>query len=93
MVKHVSLGDTDFVRTSALAKLILTSQIRFGGNSKLMIYGRLDCRSSKRMKVSNRVFFKDGNEALSFGYRPCGHCMLDAYKTWKRMQVVPPVKG
>jgi hypothetical protein len=35
------------------------------------------------MKVENRVFFKDEQEALELGYRPCGHCVPEKYKLWK----------
>jgi methylphosphotriester-DNA--protein-cysteine methyltransferase len=50
---------------------------------KLKIYGKLSCLSGKRMKLQNRVFFKNTEEALANGYRPCGHCMQNEYKTWK----------
>jgi methylphosphotriester-DNA--protein-cysteine methyltransferase len=36
------------------------------------------------MKRGERVFFADASEALALGYRPCGHCMKDAYAQWKR---------
>lgn len=35
------------------------------------------------MKVENRVFFKDEQEALENGYRPCGACLPEKYKLWK----------
>jgi len=35
------------------------------------------------MKVENRVFFKDEQEALELGYRPCGHCVPEEYKLRK----------
>jgi hypothetical protein len=25
-------------------------------------------------------------EALNIGYRPCGHCIIDKYKIWKKPQ-------
>lgn len=56
--------------------------IKFGGNGKLKIYGRLDCSSGKRMKQENRVFFESEAEALSNNYRPCGHCMREDYQAW-----------
>jgi len=57
--------------------------ISFAGNNKLKIYGKLHCSSGKRMKKENRVFFRSENEALQQGFRPCAHCMKDAYKKWK----------
>ena len=57
--------------------------IRFAGNKVLKIYGRLNCRSGKRMKKKNRVFFQSEDEALALGFRPCGHCMKEEYKKWK----------
>lgn len=67
----------------ALLLAIKRGIISYAGNSKLKIYGRLNCKSGKRMKAKNRVFFKDRDEALNFGYRPCGHCLKEEYKNWK----------
>lgn len=58
-------------------------EILFAGNTQLKIYGRLTCSSGKRMLKRNRVFFVDEQEAIAQGYRPCGHCMKQAYKKWK----------
>ncbi len=77
MVKHVDIS------TTIVFKKIKNSEIAYGGNSKLKIYGTLSCKSGKRMKKENRVFFKNKKDALSNGYRPCGHCMRNAYKLWK----------
>lgn len=55
----------------------------FAGNRHLKIYGTLHCKSGKRMKKENRVFFQSEKEAMEAGYRPCGHCMNSAYKKWK----------
>jgi alkylated DNA repair dioxygenase AlkB len=57
--------------------------ISFAGNSRLRIYGKLDCVSGKRLKKENRVFFVSEASALTMGYRPCAHCMADTYKKWK----------
>ncbi|WP_343635955.1 Ada metal-binding domain-containing protein [Fluviicola sp.] len=57
--------------------------MRFGGNKTLKIYGTLACTSGKRMKRENRVFFSDEQEAISTGFRPCGHCLKKEYLTWK----------
>lgn len=61
----------------------------FGGNSKLKIYGRLDCPSAlstiKRFPGSyekSRVFFADEKAALAAGYRPCGNCLREKYKEY-----------
>ena len=60
-----------------------------GGNSKLKIYGRLDCGSAlstiKRFPGSyekSRVFFADEKTALAAGYRPCGNCMRQNYREY-----------
>lgn len=66
-----------------LRSKIHSKEIVFGGNKKLKIYGLLHCRSGKRMKKENRVFFIDEKEALENKFRPCGHCMREAYKKWK----------
>ncbi len=66
---------------------------QLGGNSKLKIYGRLDCPSAlsaiRRYPGSyekSRVFFKDEDTAIAAGYRPCGTCMREKYKIWKEQQ-------
>lgn len=69
---------------SVVRSLIKNGDIVLGGNKQLKIYGTLHCTSGKRMKVQNRVFFTSENEAITEGYRPCGHCMRKAYKVWKK---------
>ncbi len=66
-----------------LKLMISNDELRLGGNQKLKIYGRLDCKSGKRMKSSNRVFFINEQEAQAMNYRPCGHCLPIQYKTWR----------
>ena len=66
-----------------LRKEIKNRSIQYAGNSKLKIFGLLSCRSGKRMKNENRVFFKTETEAIAAGFRPCGHCMRDQYRRWK----------
>jgi methylphosphotriester-DNA--protein-cysteine methyltransferase len=77
MIRHISIENNKLVR------LVKTKNIRFGGNAKLKIYGTLDCRSGKRMKRDNRVFFASAAEAIATGYRPCGNCMRTDYLNWK----------
>ncbi|MGZ3943511.1 MAG: Ada metal-binding domain-containing protein [Mucilaginibacter sp.] len=83
MIAHSDLGETPFGRARKLKELVDGGGIQFGGNKKLKIYGTLDCSSGKRMKIANRLFFKSENEALSMGFRPCGHCMRKEYVRWK----------
>jgi methylphosphotriester-DNA--protein-cysteine methyltransferase len=78
MVAHIHLG------ASTLGGLIHRGRITLAGNAKLKIYGRLNCKSGKRMKKGNRVFFESQKEAIELGYRPCGHCMRTQYDRWKR---------
>jgi hypothetical protein len=66
-----------------LHRQIRRQQISLGGNSKLKIYGKLNCRSGKGMKKENRVFFRSREEAIRQGFRPCGHCLSSDYKKWK----------
>jgi methylphosphotriester-DNA--protein-cysteine methyltransferase len=77
VIKHSDIND------AALREKIRKGRIRFGGNEKLKIYGSLSCRSGKRMKKENRVFFATEKEAIKKGYRPCGHCMKNKYQEWK----------
>ncbi|RQO40874.1 metal-binding protein [Chryseobacterium sp. KBW03] len=71
------------ISPESLRSKIHSGKVRFGGNKKLKIFGLLSCRSGKRMKKENRVFFTDEKEALQNNYRPCGHCMKEEYKRWK----------
>lgn len=81
MVFHHQINDAE------LRLQIRNCQISIGGNSKLKIYGHLYCKSGKRMNKENRVFFTDANEAIDYGYRPCGNCMRVEYKKWKNGSV------
>jgi hypothetical protein len=76
MITHIDISDGD------LRSKIKKKEICLGGNSKLKIYGTLQCKSGKRMKRENRVFFASEEEALKGGFRPCGHCMRTKYKKW-----------
>ncbi|MEM8966951.1 MAG: Ada metal-binding domain-containing protein [Bacteroidota bacterium] len=81
MFRHIELNQ------AKLFRLMKRSTVVLAGNRKLKIYGRLHCKSGKRMKRENRVFFVNEPEALAQGYRPCGHCMRTAYKIWKEAKV------
>lgn len=83
MIRHTALGNTVYGRGKKLKQLIDASEIELAGNFKLKIYGRLSCTSGKRLKPENRVFFTSESEAVEAGYRPCGHCMKQAYQQWK----------
>jgi Metal binding domain of Ada len=77
MTKHQEIIRSDLI------DLIKAKKINFGGNQNLKIYGLLTCKSGKRMKKSNRVFFGAEVECLKLGYRPCGSCLNSKYKKWK----------
>ena len=77
MIPHLAITNVD------LGSKIKQREICFGGNNKLKIYGTLQCKSGKRMKKRNRVFFSTENEAVLSGFRPCGQCMREKYKKWK----------
>lgn len=77
MIKHIEIKDVK------LHQKIKCKEVVYGGNFNLKIYGTLDCKSGKRMKKENRVFFRTEEQAKTQGYRPCGHCMRTNYKTWK----------
>ena len=84
MQLHSDIGPESFQTSKKLKKLIDHGEISFAGNKNLKIYGLLSCKSGKRMKSTNRVFFVSENEAIENGYRPCGHCMREDYLKWKR---------
>jgi methylphosphotriester-DNA--protein-cysteine methyltransferase len=77
MISHLKISEKE------LRSQIKNKEITFGGNRNLKIYGKLNCKSGKRMKIQNRVFFKTETDALKFGFRPCGHCMREEYLVWK----------
>jgi methylphosphotriester-DNA--protein-cysteine methyltransferase len=79
MFYHIEL------KKGKLKSLIANGEINLGGNKKLKIYGTLFCKSGKRMKRENRVFFGSETEAINYGYRPCGHCMKVEYRLWKKV--------
>jgi methylphosphotriester-DNA--protein-cysteine methyltransferase len=72
------------INQKELLRKIRRKEIKLGGNSKLKIYGKLNCKSGLRLKKENRVFFKDEEEALQNQYRPCANCMKEKYINWKR---------
>jgi len=82
MISHSGMGSTAVERQRTLWKLVRTGAITLAGNRRLKIYGRLGCSSGKRMKVVNRVFFRDEADAISAGYRPCAHCMRERFERW-----------
>ncbi|MCF0063041.1 metal-binding protein [Dyadobacter chenwenxiniae] len=90
MFKHSDLGPPSFQTSRKLKKLIDKNMICYGGNATLKIYGTLQCASGKRMKMKNRVFFSSVAEALAQGFRPCGHCLREAYLKWKTGQNIIP---
>ncbi|WP_300356421.1 Ada metal-binding domain-containing protein [Fluviicola sp.] len=77
MIKHSDLSNSD------LRRKIRQGEIVFAGNIRLKIYGTLHCKSGKRMKRENRVFFSSEKESRIHCFRPCGHCMGKAYMKWK----------
>ncbi|MCF2876521.1 MULTISPECIES: Ada metal-binding domain-containing protein [unclassified Tenacibaculum] len=80
MIKHSDINKKE------LFLKIKNKEITLGGNRRLKIYGTLQCKSGKRMKIQNRMFFKTEKEAKENDFRPCGHCMTDKYKLWKAQQ-------
>lgn len=82
MKTHQSLLDEKGTNR-VLLSLIKNRKILWAGNSTLKIYGKLNCKSGKRMKIQNRVFFQNEQEAKALGFRPCGHCMRLEYLEWK----------
>ena len=76
MIKHIEITDSN------LRSKIKQKTVCFGGNRKLKIHGTLRCKSGKRMKRENRVFFISEIEAIKNNFRPCGHCMRSEYREW-----------
>lgn len=89
MYHHLKLADTIESRRKKLGSLIHSGMINLGGYKKAKIYGLLSCTAGKRMKIENRVFFKNEKEAIENGYRPCSTCLPQQYKLWKAQQQNP----
>lgn len=83
MISHQLLGKIPYTRSRQLKILIGKGLVTMAGNKKLKIYGTLQCNSGKKMKAENRVFFVSEKAAQEEGFRPCGHCMREAYLLWK----------
>jgi len=77
MIVHLEISDQE------LHLHIRSGKIQWAGNKRLKIYGRLDCKSGKRMMRENRVFFSSEEEAVVKGYRPCGNCLREQYLHFK----------
>jgi methylphosphotriester-DNA--protein-cysteine methyltransferase len=86
MIEHSDLLAKGYSGKRQLAILVKAHAIQFAGNRKLKIYGTLSCRSGKRMKAINRIFFANEAEAIDNGYRPCGHCLRRQYLNWKQIK-------
>lgn len=78
MISHL------LIDKASLRASLVNGEIKYAGNLPLKIYGTLHCTSGKRMKKKNRVFFKSETEALEVGFRPCGRCLPDKYRHWKK---------
>jgi len=60
----------DVDELDALAK----EHIRYIGSRTTHIFCFPTCRDAKRIQEKNRVPFRDSDDALESGYRPCRHC-------------------
>lgn len=85
MLKHIDMGAGATERRKQTGKLIRKGMITLGGYEPGKIYGLLSCPAGKRMKLTNRIFFKDEQEAITAGYRPCGRCLNKKYREWKSL--------
>lgn len=86
MINHRDIGNNEAERKAETRRLITEGKIKMAGYRPAKIYGTLSCSSGKRMKMENRVFFSSEREAIDAGYRPCGHCMPEKYKEWKKRE-------
>lgn len=88
MISSIQVADwvavTESIHEKVRSQATRRHRLNFGGNRKLKIYGTLSCVSGKSMKKENRAFFETEEVALAQGYRPCGHCLKEKYKKWKK---------
>jgi methylphosphotriester-DNA--protein-cysteine methyltransferase len=50
------------------------NEYKYVGNIKSKIYHKLKCRSAKKLKSKNCMYFKDKEEAEKQGFIPCKVC-------------------
>ncbi len=81
MIRHTEITKNE------LRKRIRNGSVSFAGNIPLKIYGKLNCKSGKRMKKQNRIFFQSQKEATGQGFRPCAHCLNGEYRKYKTRPV------
>jgi len=60
-----------------------------GGHARTRVYGRMDCPVAlsllrRGFQPRHRVFFADESVAIAAGYRPCGACLREKYREYKR---------
>jgi hypothetical protein len=60
-----------------------------GGHARTRVYGRMDCPVAlsllrRGFGPRHRVFFADEAVAIAAGFRPCGACLREKYREWKR---------
>jgi O-6-methylguanine DNA methyltransferase len=60
----------DVERLESLAK----EHVRYIGSRTTHIFCFPTCRDAKRIREENTVPFRDADEAMETGYRPCRHC-------------------
>jgi len=60
----------DVDQLDALAK----EHVRYIGSKTTHIFCFPTCRDAKRIQDKNRMPFRDADDALESGYRPCRHC-------------------
>jgi methylphosphotriester-DNA--protein-cysteine methyltransferase len=82
MIRH------DLSTDKLIRKKIREREILYAGNERLKIFGLFSCNSGKKIKRTNRVFFKSEEDAWKNGYRPCSHCMRSSYIVWRNLFLV-----
>jgi len=48
--------------------------VRYIGSRTTHIFCFPTCKDAKRIREDNRVDFRDADDAMEHGYRPCRHC-------------------
>ena len=66
MKLYTILKDNEFIQSETPGN--------YAGWGPGKIFGTLDCKSGKRMKKENSVFFHTLEDAVKQNYRPCKNC-------------------
>jgi len=55
-------------------QLVSLEDAKYIGNANSLSFHKIDCSSVSKMKEANKVPFATREEAIQWGFKPCGQC-------------------